>query len=188
MVTPVRIGMDTSKSVFQLHGVDDKEAVVLHRQFRRNEMIRYFEKPPPTLVAIEFLREFPPLGPAIAVVRTRGEADPSAVCEALREAWEERHRRRGGAVRGGHSAHHAVRAGEVARTSSRMRDFVVGRFCGIFCFFLWGCCNKAYAAFMYSTIIPHRFFAIAQTEMLPKRLHTAFESDAFQRYQQPRPA
>jgi transposase len=53
MVAPVRIGMDTSKSVFQLHGVDDKEAVVLHRQFRRNEMIRYFEKPPPTLVAIE---------------------------------------------------------------------------------------------------------------------------------------
>jgi transposase len=53
MVTPVRIGMDTSKSVFQLHGVDEKEAVVLRRQFRRNEMIRFFEKLPPTLVAIE---------------------------------------------------------------------------------------------------------------------------------------
>jgi transposase len=51
--TPVRIGMDTSKSVFQLHGVDEHEAVVLRRQMRRNEMIRCFEKLPPALVAIE---------------------------------------------------------------------------------------------------------------------------------------
>jgi transposase len=51
--TPVRIGMDTSKSVFQLHGVDQSEAVVVRRQFRRAEMIRYFEKLPPALVAVE---------------------------------------------------------------------------------------------------------------------------------------
>jgi transposase len=50
---PVRIGMDTSKSVFQLHGVDQNEVVAVRRQFRRAEMIRYFEKLPPTLVAIE---------------------------------------------------------------------------------------------------------------------------------------
>ena len=50
---PIRIGMDTSKSVFQLHGVDSDEEVVVRRQFRRAEMIRYFEKLPPTLVAIE---------------------------------------------------------------------------------------------------------------------------------------
>ena len=40
MVTPVRIGMDTAKSVFQLHGVDENEVVVLRRQLRRN-----FRKP-----------------------------------------------------------------------------------------------------------------------------------------------
>jgi transposase len=51
--TPVRIGLDTSKNVFQLHGVDEDEAVVLRRQMRRSEMIRYFEKLPPALVAIE---------------------------------------------------------------------------------------------------------------------------------------
>jgi transposase len=50
---PVRIGMDTSKSVFQLHGVDENEVVAVRRQFRRTEMIRYFEKLPPTLIAIE---------------------------------------------------------------------------------------------------------------------------------------
>jgi transposase len=51
--TPVRIGLDTSKNVFQLHGVDEGEAVVLRRQMRRSEMIRYFERLPPALVAIE---------------------------------------------------------------------------------------------------------------------------------------
>jgi transposase len=45
--------MDTSKLVFQLHGVDQDEAVVVRRQFRRAEMIRYFGKLPPALVAIE---------------------------------------------------------------------------------------------------------------------------------------
>jgi transposase len=53
MNIPVRIGMDTSKSVFQLHGVDENEVVVVRRQFRRAEMIRYFERHPPVLVAIE---------------------------------------------------------------------------------------------------------------------------------------
>ena len=53
MNIPIRIGMDTSKSVFQLHGVDENEVVVVRRQFRRSEMIRYFERLPPVLVAIE---------------------------------------------------------------------------------------------------------------------------------------
>src|SRR3984893_2821118 len=53
MNIPVRIGMDTSKSVFQLHGVDENEVVVVRRQFRRAEMIHYFERLPPVLVAIE---------------------------------------------------------------------------------------------------------------------------------------
>lgn len=53
MNTVVRIGMDTSKNVFQLHGADQDEVVVLRRQLRRREMIKFFQKLPPTLVAIE---------------------------------------------------------------------------------------------------------------------------------------
>lgn len=101
MVTPVRIGMDTSKSVFQLHGVDEKEAVVLRRQFRRNEMIRYFENLPPTLVAIEscgsshhwarLLQSFghevkliPPQYVKPYVKRGKNDtADAEALCEAV---------------------------------------------------------------------------------------------------------
>jgi transposase len=33
MNIPVRIGMDTSKSVFQLHGVDENEEVVVGANF-----------------------------------------------------------------------------------------------------------------------------------------------------------
>lgn len=43
MNTVTRIGMDTSKKVFQLHSVDEDEAVVLRRQFRSQEMIKFFE-------------------------------------------------------------------------------------------------------------------------------------------------
>ena len=45
--------MDTAKSVFQPHGVDEHEVVVVRRQLRRTEMIRSFEKLPTTLVAID---------------------------------------------------------------------------------------------------------------------------------------
>lgn len=78
MNLPIRIGMDTSKSVFQLHGVDENEGVVVRRQFRRAEMIRYFERLPPVLVAIESCG-FASLGAPAAVVRSRGEADPTSV-------------------------------------------------------------------------------------------------------------
>ena len=48
-----RIGMDTSKHVFQLHGVNAAEAVVLRRKLRRKEMVAFFEKLAPTVIAIE---------------------------------------------------------------------------------------------------------------------------------------
>ena len=48
-----RIGMDTSKHFFQLHGVDAAEKPVLRKKFRRKEMVAFFEKLAPTEVAIE---------------------------------------------------------------------------------------------------------------------------------------
>lgn len=45
--------MDTSKSVFQRHGVDENDVVVVRRQFRHAEMIRFFERLPPVPIAIE---------------------------------------------------------------------------------------------------------------------------------------
>ncbi len=45
--------MDTSKHVFQLHGVNASDEVVLRRKLRRKEMVAFFEKLAPTVIAIE---------------------------------------------------------------------------------------------------------------------------------------
>ena len=48
-----RIGLDTSKAVFTLHGVDQDEKAVLRRNLKRAEMEAFFAKLPPTHVALE---------------------------------------------------------------------------------------------------------------------------------------
>jgi transposase len=48
-----RIGMDTSKHVFQLHGVNAAEVPVLRKKLRRKEMVTFFQKLAPTVIAIE---------------------------------------------------------------------------------------------------------------------------------------
>ena len=49
----IRIGMDTSKHFFQLHGVDAAEHPVLRRKLRRKEMLAFFAKLPPTVIGME---------------------------------------------------------------------------------------------------------------------------------------
>jgi transposase len=49
----IRIGMDTSKHIFQLHGVDSAERPVLRRKLRRNEVLAFFAKLPPTVIGME---------------------------------------------------------------------------------------------------------------------------------------
>jgi len=48
-----RIGMDTSKHIFQLHGVTAAGEPALRRKLRRKEMVTFFEKLAPTVIAIE---------------------------------------------------------------------------------------------------------------------------------------
>ena len=48
-----RIGMDTSKHVFQLHGVNAADVPVLRKKLRRKEMVAFFQKLAPTMIAIE---------------------------------------------------------------------------------------------------------------------------------------
>lgn len=97
----IRIGMDTSKNVFQLHGVDAAERPVLRRKLTRKEMIKFFEKLPPTIVAIEacgsshhwarllssFGHEVKLIAPQLVkpyVKRGKNDAaDAEALCEAM---------------------------------------------------------------------------------------------------------
>ena len=48
-----RIGMDTSKRIFQLHGVDAAERPVLRKKLPRDRMMAFFKALPPTVVALE---------------------------------------------------------------------------------------------------------------------------------------
>lgn len=96
-----RIGMDTSKHVFQLHGVNAAEEPVLRKKLRRKEMVDFFGKLPPTVVAIEacggshhWARELQSLGHEVKMLPPqyvkpyvkRGKndaADAEALCEAM---------------------------------------------------------------------------------------------------------
>lgn len=96
-----RIGMDTSKHIFQLHGVDGDEQPVLRRKLRRREMIAFFEKLAPTRGAIEacgalhhwarllsgFGHEVQLIAPQLVkpyVKRGKNDAaDAEALCEAM---------------------------------------------------------------------------------------------------------
>ncbi len=47
------IGLDTAKSVFQVHAVDDTRQVVIRRKLLRSELLPFFEKQEPCTVAME---------------------------------------------------------------------------------------------------------------------------------------
>jgi transposase len=97
----IRIGMDTSKSVFQLHGVDAAEQPVLRRRLRRRQVVGFFENLPPIRVGIEacgaahyWARELgaqghevvllPPQRVKPYVPRNKNDmADAEAICEAM---------------------------------------------------------------------------------------------------------
>jgi transposase len=51
--TIIRIAIDTSKSVFQLHGVDEAEKPVLRKKLRRREVLPFFAKLEPTRIGLE---------------------------------------------------------------------------------------------------------------------------------------
>jgi len=49
----IRIGMDTSKHIFQLHGVDAAEQPVLRKRLSRKQMVEFFANLPPTVIGME---------------------------------------------------------------------------------------------------------------------------------------
>src|SRR5262245_24646286 len=47
------VGLDIAKSVFQVHGVDAEDKVVIRRQLKRRYVLAFFQKLPSCLVGIE---------------------------------------------------------------------------------------------------------------------------------------
>src|SRR5258708_30093020 len=100
-MTIIRIGLDTSKHVFQVHAVDENEQAVLRRQVRRSEMAKFFGKLPATRIGLEacgashhWARVLRGLGHAVVLIppqyikpyvkRGKNDAiDAEAICEAM---------------------------------------------------------------------------------------------------------
>jgi len=97
----IRIGIDTSKSVFVLHGVDAAEQPVLRKKLRRSQVLEFFAKLEPTKIGLEacgaahyWARELTALGHEVVLLPPqyvrpyvkRGKndaADAEAICEAM---------------------------------------------------------------------------------------------------------
>lgn len=97
----IRIGLDTSKSVFQLHGVDEAEQPVLRKKLSRRQLLEFLAKLPPLKVGLEacgashhWARAIMALGHEAVLVPPqyvkpyvkRGKtdaADAEAICEAM---------------------------------------------------------------------------------------------------------
>jgi transposase len=95
-----RIGIDTSKAVFTLHGVDQQDRPVLRINLRRPQLLAFFKKLPPTEIAMEacgsahhWARELTALGHEVCLVppqyvkpyvkRSKNDRnDAEAICEA----------------------------------------------------------------------------------------------------------
>ena len=47
------IGLDIAKNVFQIHGIDAAEKVVVRKQLRRSQVLEFFKALPPCLIGME---------------------------------------------------------------------------------------------------------------------------------------
>jgi transposase len=96
------IGLDIAKNVFQVHGIDAAEKVVVKKQLRRNKLMAFFKALPPCLIGMEacatahyWARELTKLGHEVRLMppkdvkaylkRNKNDAaDAAAICEAVR--------------------------------------------------------------------------------------------------------
>lgn len=97
----IRIGMDTSKHIFVLHGVDAAELPVLRKKLWRKQVLEFFAKLPPTVIGMEacgasqyWARELRKLGHEVKlmapqlvkpyVMRNKNDGrDAEGLCEAM---------------------------------------------------------------------------------------------------------
>jgi len=96
------IGLDIAKNVFQVHGIDTTEKVVVRKQLRRGQVLAFFKALAPCLVGMEacatahyWARELTKLGHQVRLMpakdvkayvkRNKNDAaDAAAICEAVR--------------------------------------------------------------------------------------------------------
>lgn len=95
------IGIDLSKNVFQIHGVDERGKTALRKQLKREQMLPYFANVPSCLIGIEacgsahyWARKLNALGHTVKLIAPQfvkpyvktnknDVADAEAICEAV---------------------------------------------------------------------------------------------------------
>ena len=95
------IGLDIAKNVFQVHGIDTAEKVVVRKQLHRSQVMAFFEALSPCLIGMEacatshhWARELTKLGHRVRLMpakdvkayvkRNKNDAaDAEAICEAV---------------------------------------------------------------------------------------------------------
>ena len=82
------IGVDLAKNVFQVHGVDESDEVVLVKQLRRNQVIPFFAKLDPCLVGM--VRDSASLATRTDEAGSQCATDPTGLREGLRQTEQER--------------------------------------------------------------------------------------------------
>jgi transposase len=96
------IGLDIAKNVFQVHGIDAAEKVIVRKRLRRSQMLTFFKALSPCLIGMEacatahyWARELTMLGHKVRLMpakdvkayvkRNKNDAaDAEAICEAVR--------------------------------------------------------------------------------------------------------
>ena len=96
------IGLDIAKNVFQVHGIDAAEKVVVRKRLRRSQVLKFFASLPPCLVGMEacasshyWARELTKLGHEVRLMPTKDvkayvkrnkndAVDAEASCETVR--------------------------------------------------------------------------------------------------------
>jgi transposase len=97
----ITIGIDIAKNVFQVHGIDECDEVIVRRQLRRRQVLPFFTKLTPCLIGMEacatshhWARELTALGHEVKLMPPRyvkpyvkrnknDAADAEAICEAV---------------------------------------------------------------------------------------------------------
>ena len=96
------IGLDIAKNLFQVHGIDVREKVIIRKQLRRSQVLAFLKALPLCLVGMEacatahyWARELTKLGHQVRLMPAKDvkayvkrdksdAADAEAICEAVR--------------------------------------------------------------------------------------------------------
>jgi transposase len=111
-MTIIRVGLDTSKHVFQIHGVDENEQPVLAAAAAARRGRESLRQAGGDANRARGVRRLASLGAAAARFGASGDAAAAAIHQALRQARQERHDRRRSDLRGDEPAGHAICAGQ----------------------------------------------------------------------------